>query len=567
MDYSILTDENYGNITNKISNNYKNYIFNLTKEIDDNFTYYICPDFSASDYDQLTDQINIDSSSIEPCIKERFSTKLNYSKYNFNVVKFRTEVSNSRKFPELFNSLFDDINYNNILDSKEIIEIDDIINNKNFLFIYNKTKNKSKKIEDEFLSMINETFEDFGNKFLFNTKELTNNFWEFMDSYKVILNNKNTMYNNNISEINNNILESINNSLANFNSTLYDSLSVINISEYDYYSIEYDNYKKYFDDSFSLLEDSFNNYITKIKGLKDNNLFYSIPKLYLNDIFREKRKIIEAIISEYSNNYDFDSIGFKYNLSNYFDSYLKKYYIYYELNNSYDYFELIQNNKDIYIENILKQISDIKKIANNKYNIIVEEFMKYSKSGSNYVEKNYINNIKLNISKCLKTLSNFKITIKNYLNDTNITETDGYIINNCTSEEIIEALINNNESNFCLNVSEINISLYYKELNKISECQSNNYYNYTYIIYEGFKEDNKYNLDQNMFNIIKTVNSNIIDENYLNRYVHNYFIKNTSLDINIIDYKNYFEDIQDFNLYIKNLREPEYQSLMKEYFY
>ena len=90
--------------------------------------------------------------------------------------------------------------------------------------------------------------------------------------------------------------------------------------------------------------------------------------------------------------------------------------------------------------------------------------MKYSKSGSNYVEKNYINNIKLNISKCLKTLSNFKITIKNYLNDTNITETDGYIINNCTSEEIIEALINNNESNFCLNVSEINISLYYKEL-------------------------------------------------------------------------------------------------------
>jgi hypothetical protein len=372
------------------------------------------------------------------------------------------------------------------------------------------------------------------------------------------------MYNNNISEINNNILESINNSLANFNSTLYDSLSVINISEYDYYSIEYDKYKKYFDDSFSLLEDSFNNYITKIKGLKDNNLFYSIPKLYLNDIFREKRKIIEAIISEYSNNYDFDSIGFKYNLSNYFDSYLKKYYIYYELNNSYDYFELIQNNKDIYIENILKQISDIKKIANNKYNIIVEEFMKYSKSGSNYVEKNYINNIKLNISKCLKTLSKFRITISNYLNDTNITETDDYIINNCTFEEIIEALINNNESNFCLNVSEINISLYYKELNKISECQSNNYYNYTYIIYEGFKEDNKYNLDQNMFNIIKTVNSNIIDENYLHQYVHNYFIKNTSLDINIIDYKNYIEDIQDFNLYIKNLREPEYQNLMKE---
>ena len=67
-----------------------------------------------------------------------------------------------------------------------------------------------------------------------------------------------------------------------------------------------------------------------------------------------------------------------------------------------------------------------------------------------------------------------------------------------------------------------------------------------------------------MFNIIKTVNSNIIDENYLNQYVNNYFIKNTSLDINIIDYKNYFEDIQDFNLYIKNLREPEYQSLMKE---
>ena len=56
----------------------------------------------------------VDNSIFRNCSKGRYSTELNYSKYNFNVVKFRKEISNSKKFPEMIEHLIYNLNFNGL---------------------------------------------------------------------------------------------------------------------------------------------------------------------------------------------------------------------------------------------------------------------------------------------------------------------------------------------------------------------------------------------------------------------------------------------------------------------
>ena len=420
MNFSILKEDNYDNHINKIKNNYSDLLSNLKDIIDENFTIVDCGENIDSESIILSDFEMIDSSTIKNCSKYRYSTNLNYSEYNFNVVKFRTGISNSRKFPETFNSIFDDLNYNNIIDSEKIIEIDDILNNKNVLFISNTTKYKTKEIKKEFISMIQETFEDFGNNFLTKGACLTCNYWEILNEIKNVLNYNDINYNNNISQIFDYIKKNIKKILNNFNSSLYDTVNTFpNLNDYEFYSI---NYLPIYNQYFSMIEDSFNEYILKIENLKSNNLFYSIPKFILNEIYLERRKQIGEKLNKFSEKFNFNSFGFKYDIASDFDLYLKKYYTHYELNNSYDYFNFMENNSDIYINKLLKEIINIKNTTESKFSLIFENFIDYIKQRSNYVENEFIHNLKTNNSKCLNTSIELKENISDYLNITNLTE-------------------------------------------------------------------------------------------------------------------------------------------------
>ena len=555
---------NFDQSNNILIDNYTNYLTNLVQEIDDNFTYIVCEDFIITDSVQISDDLMTDK--IETiCRREKFITSQNYSKYNFNVVKFRTGISNSRKFPELFNSLFDDLTYDNLIDSGKIITIDDVINNKNLMVVFNKTHTKLNEIKNEFISIIQDTFDEFSNKFIIETPELTSNYWEILDSHKDLLNYCNILYNENISEVNNNTINELNIILDQFNTSLYSSLNrTANLSDYDYYSINYTNINPIFDKYFTFITDIFDKSITRIKNLKSNNFFYSIPKIFLNEIYLERRNAIKEMIKNYSYIYEYYLLGYEYNFGNAFEIYLKKYYLNYELNKTYDYFELMQNNSDFYIEQLLKNITSIKNLTENKFNYIVDNFNTCMHTGYNYVENEYIDQIQFNNSKCLKEISDFNNEISEYLNNSNITEFEYFIENNCTIEGIIEALINNLENDTCLNITDINSTLYSEQIEQIKECQANNNYNYSYIIIQKFNDDDQIILDEFITNFTNTVNSNIIDEHYLYNYIENYFFKNTSLETNITDYRFYFEDIQDLNFYINNLREPEYKNLIND---
>ena len=310
IDKLILNDDNYNYLTSQLENNYITFSSDLNNEIDENFT-----NLNYEEYLNNTSNIKIYT-------KIKYSTELNYSKYNFNFVKFRTEISNSRKYTEIYEQLFDDLNYNNIIDSAQITEIDNIINTQNIINIDNASKYKIKQIKEELFSLLQETFDNFGKDFINKIIVLTNIFEDTFNLFDNILNNDKTS-NNKITEIYEYILNKIEKFLDDFNITN----NIINI---------FNNY-------FSLIDNEFNNYIANILNLKSNNLFYSIPKLILRKIFLERRNKIKAEINQFSNKYNLSSIGFIYDIDTKFDILLNKYYSSFELNKSYDYFELFEN--------------------------------------------------------------------------------------------------------------------------------------------------------------------------------------------------------------------------------
>ena len=347
IDKLILNDDNYNYLTSQLENNYITFSSDLNNEIDENFTNLNCEEYLNN------------TSNIKIYTKIKYSTELNYSKYNFNFVKFRTEISNSRKYTEIYEQLFDDLNYNNIIDSAQITEIDNIINTQNIINIDNASKYKIKQIKEELFSLLQETFDNFGKDFINKIIVLTNIFEDTFNLFDNILNNDKTS-NNKITEIYEYILNKIEKFLDDFNITN----NIINI---------FNNY-------FSLIDNEFNNYIANILNLKSNNLFYSIPKLILRKIFLERRNKIKAEINQFSNKYNLSSIGFIYDIDTKFDILLNKYYSSFELNKSYDYFELFENYSNNYINNLITNITYIKNITENKFNMIANNFIKNIKT-------------------------------------------------------------------------------------------------------------------------------------------------------------------------------------------
>ena len=82
--------------------------------------------------------------------------------------------------------------------------------------------------------------------------------------------------------------------------------------------------------------------------------------------------------------------------------------------------------------------------------------------------------------------------------------------------------------------------------------KKNNFYNYSYIILNNIEDIYKDNLDDIIAIINNTIIENVIDENYLIDFIRNYYIENTTLEINMNNYLSYFSEIMNSNSYVNN---------------
>ena len=59
----------------------------------------------------------------------------------------------------------------------------------------------------------------------------------------------------------------------------------------------------------------------------------------------------------------------------------------------------------------------------------------------------------------------------------------------------MDALIEGIKDDVCLNISEINYTLYIDQIDIINDCKKNNFYNISYIVLETFEEEDKNSMD------------------------------------------------------------------------
>jgi hypothetical protein len=178
------------------------------------------------------------------------------------------------------------------------------------------------------------------------------------------------------------------------------------------------------------------------------------------------------------NKFEFEFFNLHYDLGQYLSSNLEKEYNYYKFDLIYDYHEIFNQNTNNYINNIINEISLFENNIKNELKTIYDEFINnYDKFASNFVNNDYINQLKTNYSICLIYSSlHLNETIKEDLIYSNYTEEIvNYILSNCTFDAYNFTFIDKkNNSINCLklfsNQTEINL----EKTKQFMICDENN---------------------------------------------------------------------------------------------
>ena len=117
---------------------------------------------------------------------------------------------------------------------------------------------------------------------------------------------------------------------------------------------------------------------------------------------------------------------------------IKKEYIDYEFSFIYDYYELFDKYSIKYSEKIIEEISLLQNNVEKELKSIYEQFLKIYTNDIHYTSNEYINEIKINYTNCINYHINLNNEITQDLNNSNITELEDFINNNCSINRIID---------------------------------------------------------------------------------------------------------------------------------
>ena len=156
---NFINENNYDNKINEIIDIYSTFVNNFKDIIEQNFTITKCKNVSKSDTNEETEVVEI-------CTKEKIMNRKNYSLYDFNIVKLRTGLYYTKNLIENIDMIFDNINYNNLINIEQINTIDKYLNDKNILYIYNESLFKLKEINNNVINFMDEPYQNFIEQFI-----------------------------------------------------------------------------------------------------------------------------------------------------------------------------------------------------------------------------------------------------------------------------------------------------------------------------------------------------------------------------------------------------------------
>ena len=574
---------NYENILSNIEKNYSNFVSKFEEIIEKNFIIEKCRTLSNTDliYSEIA---NSEMTDLVECWKERKQSELNYSKYNFDTVKIRTEIYFMKTLIEKIDNIFDDIDYNDIMNSNKLKEYEEITNYNNIIEINKNTKYLLKEIQEENLFLLNEPFELFINS-LKDYYKLENEIKPFFDTFEEILKNVNKNYTSYLNNYSDKILEKINVIYNDFKNILNQQINLK--KNYDVFNVKKDKFNEIYEKYNKDIENTFLIYKEKIKKLKSNGVFYNSLKLAIRKFKKEKGILLKNEFNKYSKkiNYNFEFYGYIFDIGEQIEKFLENEFYQYEYDLKYKYFELYENNTNIYINNIIQIISKQENAIKAILEKIFSEFLNEYEKGSNIsLDKIYFDEYQNNCSKCKeykeKNLNdivkedllenNFnEEMIKNILDECNF-GMNNFLFKNIKKEKNIDNneitdkdntdieqsdIIEENIYN-CSEINEKNIK--YKHLNQYLICEENNYYNLSIIIFEDFTNENKKELDKCITNINKEIKNNYLDEKILYEYlINNIHIEDEEIPVDNFDI--YLENIYEITTYINSYKDNDYK--------
>ena len=502
----IFTEENYNNPISKIYNKLELFIIDIENVINNNFIYQKCKDSSSNDndlknsfdyYDKNLADFNYNNSN---CEFIKYKSNLSNYEYNYNVVKLRSGLFYTKKSLENIINIFQDLNYDDLLNIKSHNDIEHVLNDKKILDIYNSSINILKEINEKSNSLLNEQHKYFFKEIL-NIYSLNNDYFPFLKNFEKILNLESKSYNDYFCDYINAKFDFIEPLLEEFNNTLFKQKNeyilyyIDNNISYNTFKEIYENYREQIKNIFEFVKNG-------IMKLKDNKYFLNSFSNYLSYEQNKKRIYFKELINNISKSYNYHLLNITLNIGQIIENLLKKEYEEEEFSFRYEYIKIIDTYLDLFINNMTTYVTEIEINIQNKFKNIYDEFIEILYFDS--IEKNYYDNLEANFTRC----SNYSIELL-----------DEFLI----EDEINYKNYLINIYNSSLNTSEIEIFENKTEI--LLDCYKNNFYNYSIKVYKHFDERYKIKLNY-IINKIKKIDINDISEALL----YNYFKKNYKLD-------------------------------------
>ena len=304
-------------------------------------------------------------------------SKIDYSELNFNAYKLRSSLYYSKNMIKNLYKLFEGFNFDDIINYDFINYLDEIMNDKSFLELYNKSNLKLNQINKETYIILEPLYELF-NKDFSKKYTLENDYLPFTENLKAILNSSDKDYLNYTNEFLKNSLNDLDNHLNKYNEIL--NLQ-INLTEKYNFSINI----SHLNDSLINLNKSITKSLKEKKESilsKGNNTgIFNVLRNVLDIKIEQKIEYLKKEIDEFYKNFEIKYLNYSLNLGDYISKKIKKEYDDYIFKYIYNYIELF-NDTEKYFEKLYNDISNFGNETTIKYKKIYDYF------NINYLSKN-----------------------------------------------------------------------------------------------------------------------------------------------------------------------------------
>ena len=511
----VFTESNFYSPSSSIFQNLDSFISDLEDLINQTFIHEICEcteqenlTNSTIDIDLINSDLYTNSSDIinntnftncSDCYTVKHKSSLpNYS-YNFNVMKIRTGLFYTKASLENIMNIYDDINYDELFNIEIYNNNENLLNDKNIFNVYNSTLSFLKENNEESNILLEEQHQFLHDYIMDFYYYLDDDYYPYLKKYEKVLNLEDAKFKDYYKNYIQSRFNQINDIISQFNETLYRQ-----IYSYNIYNIDKNNlFSKNYEDYFYTIKNSFQIFKSNIKALNKNYIFLNSFRNHMLNLQKKKRNFYKSIIDEMSREHDFHLLNMTLEIGDVISNLLQNDYNEDEFSYLFEYINITDININPFLNYLNACIYDFENNILQQFSNIYKEFLEnFNENISNFVDQNYISELKENYTNCLnysidqleQTLKEDAINYQKYLN-------------------YLEYISNNSTDNTSDNISEVSEAEAIEEfifVNKteiLLNCDINNYYNYSVKYYNDFEEKYK-NILNELINEIITINSN-----------------------------------------------------------